>query len=348
MILLPNEEGEFESAAAYPVGKMIEDSDLGAAKWAFENGRPTGRGADTLPGAARLFLPLRTSRGVIGVVGLGAGMRSEIILTPDERRLLDALMDQTAVAIERVRFARNMDEARFAAAAERLRGALLTSLSHDLKTPLASILGAATSLREYGSLFDHTARDELLATIEEEAERLSRFVVNLLDMTRIEAGAVAPKLEEADIAESIASAVQRLRRQLSAFKVSVEIEPELPLLHLDVLLIEQALVNILDNATKYAPAGTTIGIRAAKSGSQVMIAITDEGPGLAEDQLNHVFERFYRLNVRRSPARRNRSRIDDIQKLRGGLRRYRNCGQSHRQERGDFHHGSSPSKGSGE
>lgn len=297
VILLPNEAGELEAAAAYPAGKTIEESDLGAAKWAFGNGRATGRGSDTLPGASRLFLPLRTSRGVIGVVGLGAGQRHDIILTPDERRLLDALMDQTAVAIERVRFARDMDEARFAAAAERLRGALLTSLSHDLKTPLASILGAASSLREYGSLFDQRARDELVLTIEEEAERLSHFVINLLDMTRLEADAIEPRLEAADVAESIGSALRRMERPLSNFQVTVEIEPGLPLLDLDVLLMEQALVNLLDNATKYAPATSRIAIQAARAGRQVKITISDEGPGIEEDQLDRIFERFHRVRA---------------------------------------------------
>ena len=188
VLMLPDTQGRLKIASSFPPGDVMEKADWGAAQWSFEHGRSAGRGSDTLPGALRVFLPLRTSRGVIGVVGLEAGRRADIILTPDERRLLDALMDQAAVAIERVRLAKEMDDARVAAEAERLRGALLTSLSHDLKTPLASILGAANSLREYGERFDAKARAEMIGTIEEEASRMARFVGNLLDMTKLEVG----------------------------------------------------------------------------------------------------------------------------------------------------------------
>ena len=199
VVMLPDAHGRLKVAASFPPGEVIEKADLGAAQWCFEHGRSAGRGSDTLPGTPRLFLSLRTSRGVIGVVGLAAGQRSDIILTPDERRLLDALMDQAAVAIERVGLAKEMDDARVAAEAERLRGALLTSLSHDLKTPLASILGAATSLRQYGERFDANARAEMIGTIEDEAARMARFVGNLLDMTRLEAGAIELRRQPTDL-----------------------------------------------------------------------------------------------------------------------------------------------------
>ncbi len=217
-----------KAASAFPPGGGIEKADLGAAQWCFEHGRSAGRGADTLPGAPRLFLPLRTSRGVIGVVGLGAGRRSDILLTPDERRLLDALMDQAAVAIERVRLAMEMNDARVAAEAERLRSALLTSLSHDLKTPLASIVGAATSLCDYGERLDAEGRLELAKTIEEEGARMARFVSNLLDMTRLQAGAVRLTREPTDIPEIIGTAMRRTEKLLKDFKVAIEAEPDLP------------------------------------------------------------------------------------------------------------------------
>ena len=296
VILMPGRERAIEVAATFPPGDTIDDADMGAAKWSFDTGRPAGRGADTLPGARRLFLPLRTSRGVIGVVGLGSGRRPDIILSPDERRLLDALMDQSAVAIERVRLATEMDEARVAAEAERLRGALLTSLSHDLKTPLASILGSANSLREYGNLFDKKARDELVGTIEEEAGRLSRFVANLLDMTRLEAGAIELKREASDMSEIIGAAVHRMKALLEGFKLHYDIEPELPLVDLDVLLMEQVLINLFDNAAKYAPAASTITIVAKRDNGSVRIQVIDEGPGIPEDRLTRIFEKFHRVN----------------------------------------------------
>jgi two-component system sensor histidine kinase KdpD len=296
VILMPGPGGAIEAAAAYPPGEAIDDADIGAAKWSFDTGRAAGRGADTLPGARRLFLPLRTSRGVIGVVGLGRGRRADALLSPDERRLLDALMDQAAVAIERVRLATEMDQARLAAEAERLRGALLTSLSHDLKTPLASIVGSASSLREYGDLFDEKARDELVGTIEDEAGRLSRFVANLLDMTRLEAGAIDLKREPADISEIIGAAVHRMKALLGGFKLDIHVEPDLPLVQLDVLLMEQVLINLFDNAAKYAPPASTITIGARRGNGALRIQVIDAGPGIPEDRLTQIFEKFHRVD----------------------------------------------------
>ena len=298
IILLPEANGQLKIASAFPPDDMIDGADLGAATWCFDHGRSAGRGSDTLPGARRLFLPLRTGRGVIGVIGLASGRRADIILTPDERRLLDALMDQAAVAIERVRLAKDMDDARVTAEAERLRGALLTSLSHDLKTPLASILGAATSLCDYGEKLDAKGRLELAKTIEEEGARMARFVGNLLDMTRLEAGAVELTREPADVSELIGTALQRTEGLLKGFKVNLAIEPNLPLLELDSLLMEQVLVNLLDNAAKYAPPSSTITVRAQRKDGTVRLQIIDEGPGIPEDQLSLIFEKFHRVKNR--------------------------------------------------
>ena len=293
--MLPDARGQLKAVSAFPPGGSIEKADLGAAQWCFEHGRSAGRGADTLPGAPRLFLPLRTSRGVIGVVGLGAGRRSDVLLTPDERRLLDALMGQAAVAIERVHLAKEMDDARVAAEAERLRSALLTSLSHDLKTPLASIVGAATSLCDYGERLDAKGRFELAKMIEEEGARMTRFVSNLLDMTRLEAGAVRLTREPTDIPEIIGTAMRRTEKLLKDFKVDIEVEPDLPLLPLDQLLMEQALVNLLDNAAKYAPPSSLITIRARRIEGAVQLQLMDEGPGIPESQLGLIFEKFHRV-----------------------------------------------------
>jgi two-component system sensor histidine kinase KdpD len=298
VLMLPDAHGALKVASSFPPGDGIEKADLGAAQWCFEHGRSAGRGSDTLPGAPRVFLPLRTSRGVTGVVGLAAGRRSDIILTPDERRLLDALMDQAAVAIERVRLAKEMDDARVAAEAERLRGALLTSLSHDLKTPLASILGAANSLHEYGERFDAKARAEMIATIEEEANRMARFVGNLLDMTRLESGAVELKRQPADLSDVIGTALHRTERLLSDFKVKLDVEPNLPLLELDDMLMEQVLVNLLDNASKYAPRQSTITVKAQRIGGVVRLQVLDEGAGIPEEQLSLIFEKFHRVKGR--------------------------------------------------
>jgi two-component system sensor histidine kinase KdpD len=218
-----------------------------------------------------------------------------MLLTPDERRLLDALLDQSAVALERVRLAGQINEARLSVESERLRAALLTSLSHDLKTPLASILGAVTSLKQYRDLLDDPAREDLVATIQEEAERLSRFVANLLDMTRIESGAVQLDREHTHIDEIVVTALQRVSGMVSDHKVEVDLAANLPVLHLDVMLFEQVLVNLLDNAAKYAPPGSEIRIRTERTEGAVVIEVLDEGPGIPEDRLERVFEKFHRI-----------------------------------------------------
>ena len=188
VLLMPIKDGEgLEVASGYPPEDRLDDADMAAARWSWEHNHPAGRGADTLPGGKRLFLPLRTGSGPVGVLGIDRETAGPL-LTPDERRLLDALADQAAVAIERISLAKGLDEARVLAETERLRAALLTSLSHDLRTPLASILGAVSSLRSYPEKYGAEQREELLATLQDEAERLNRFVANLLDMTRLEFG----------------------------------------------------------------------------------------------------------------------------------------------------------------
>ncbi|KAB1069342.1 sensor histidine kinase [Methylobacterium planeticum] len=293
VLLLP--EGKAVTVrAGYPPEDMLDEADLAAAQWTFDNDRPAGRGADTLPGAKRLFLPMRTGRGTIGVIGLDAGGVGPI-LTPEGRRLLDALADQGALAIERVRLVEDLDRAERAAETDRLRQALLTSISHDLRTPLASVLGAASTLRDLDAALPPEAKTELLATIIEESERLNRFIVNLLDMTRLEAGAVAPNLAPQDVAETVDTALRRTQKILAGHRVAVEMAPDLPILQLDPVLFEQVLVNLLDNAAKYAPEGSTVTVRARQDGSQVRIEVLDEGDGLPAGDVERVFDKFYRV-----------------------------------------------------
>ena len=295
VIVLPDSNGVLRVRAGFPPEDDLDQAELGAAKWSFENNRAAGRGSDTLPGAKRLFLPLRTGGGAVGVVGLARGQRPELLLTPDERRLLDALMDQSAVALERVRLAGQINEARLAAESERLRAALLTSLSHDLKTPLASILGAVTTLKQYRDMLDSPTQEELVTTIQEEAERLSRFVANLLDMTKIESGSIELDREHVHIDDVVATALQRVSTIVSDHKVEVDLEASLPMLKLDVMLFEQVLVNLLDNAAKYAPPGSEIRVRSRRTRGAVAIEVLDEGPGIPEDRLERVFEKFHRV-----------------------------------------------------
>jgi two-component system sensor histidine kinase KdpD len=279
--------------AAYPPEDTLEDADLAAALWCWDHEQPTGEGSDSLPGARRLFVPLRTARGKVAVLGV-TNRENDEPLSLGQRRLLDALGDQAAIAIERVLLARDVDAARLGAERERLRSAMLTSVSHDLRTPLASILGAISSLRSYGERYDPDTRGELLATAQDEAERLNRFVGNLLDMTRLDAGAVSVRREPVDVADLIATALRRAGPLLRHHHITHTVVPDLPTVEIDFVLGEQVLFNLLDNAAKYTPTGTTIEISARAEARNVVLCVRDEGPGIEAADLPHIFEKFYR------------------------------------------------------
>ncbi|MDB5647952.1 sensor histidine kinase KdpD [Methylobacterium sp.] len=294
VVLLLPEEASIAVRAGFPPEDRLDAADLAAAKWAFDNDRPAGRGADTLPGARRLFLPMRTGRGTIGAIGLDTD-RPGPILTPEERRLLDALADMGALAIERVRLVEDLAGAARDAETDRLRQALLTSISHDLRTPLSSVLGAATSLRDLEDVLPRDAKVDLLTTIIAESERLNRFIVNLLDMTRLEAGAVAAALTPQEVGEIVDTALRRLGAILGAHRVVLELSPALPALRLDPVLFEQVLVNLLDNAAKYAPDASTITVTGEVRHGRVCLRVLDEGEGLPEAEVETIFDKFYRV-----------------------------------------------------
>jgi two-component system sensor histidine kinase KdpD len=295
VILMPSAQG-IEVKAGYPPEDRLDDADLAAARWTWEHHRAAGRGADTLPGAKRLFLPIKTGGAPIGVLGIDRDAPGSL-LTPDGRRLLDALADQAGVAIERITLTADVAGARMVAETERLRSALLTSISHDLRTPLASILGSATTLRNYRASLDETAHAELIATIQDEAERLNRFIANLLDMTRLESGAIRPRSELVDLAEVAGSALARAAKVLAGHKIAVDIAPDLPLLSLDPILFEQVLFNLLDNAAKYTQPGSEIRLGARREDHAVRIEITDEGIGIPAGDLDQIFDKFYRVQA---------------------------------------------------
>jgi two-component system sensor histidine kinase KdpD len=216
------------------------------------------------------------------------------LLTPDQRRLLDALVDQGALAIERVLLVEDMDRVKRTVESDRLRAALLTSISHDLKTPLASVLGAASTLRDLSPKLSGAERSDLLATVIDESERLNRFIANLLDMTKLESGAVVPNTARHDLGEIVGSALRRAGKILVHHKVRLELAADLPMLELDAVLFEQAVFNLLDNAAKYAPPDTTISIRGVCDRDSVTLQIMDEGEGIPPDDLHNVFDKFYR------------------------------------------------------
>src|SRR5262249_33829524 len=237
---------------------------------------------------------MRTGRGALGVIGIDSDKPGPL-LTPDERRLLDALNDQGALAIERVYLVEDMERVKRTVETDRLRSALLTSISHDLKTPLAAILGAAGTMRDLGASLTDAQKADLIATVIDESERLTRFIANLLDMTRLESGAVVPNSALHDLDEIVGSALRRAGKILSGHRIELELAPDLPMLDLDAVLFEQVLFNILDNAAKYAPAGTTIRLQGWRDGGNVCLQILDEGDGIPPDDLERIFDKFYRV-----------------------------------------------------
>jgi two-component system, OmpR family, sensor histidine kinase KdpD len=296
VLLLPQADdgdGSLTVRAGFPPEDMLDEADLAAAKWSWEKNHIAGRGSDTLPGGKWLFQPLRTGRGPLGVVGI---IRDEPgpLLTPDQQRLLDALADQAALAIERVNLARDLHLARLQVETDRLRSALLTSISHDLRTPLASILGSATSLRSQDAILDSPTKEALLGTIIEESDRLNRFIGNLLDMTRLESGALKPRAGLNELSDVIGAALRRASKILAAHRVEVDLAADMPMLALDMVLFEQVLFNLLDNAAKHAPIGSLITIQARRDGETVVLRIMDEGEGIPEGDIDRIFEKFYR------------------------------------------------------
>lgn len=294
LILLPV-DGQLQIASGYPPEDRLNERDAAAATWTWTSGKPSGHGSTTLPAAEWLFLPLKTVRGPVGV--LGVQMEGKETPSPEESRLLETLADQAAVAIERTTLVADVEAARLASETERLRSALLSSLSHDLRTPLVSILGAATSLLNYRDTMSQENQHDLAETIRDEAERLNRFVQNLLDMTKLGSGALRPNVDWADLRDIVARAIDRADRLLQNRQVKIDIDPALPLLQVDPVLMEQVFFNLIDNACKYSPAGSTVTVWARRREREVLIEVCDQGIGIPEADRQRVFDMFYRVKA---------------------------------------------------
>lgn len=263
------------------------------ADWTFRNHQEAGHGTATLGSADLLYLPLKTSTNILGVLGVRMADPTDYN-SQQHRLLLNAFASQTAMALERVRFSQQAEQAQILQARETLERALLNSISHDLRTPLASITGALSSLRDQEGL-DEAARAELLATACEEAARLNRFVGNLLDMTRLEAGAVRLKYTPCDVEELIGCALSVLDPRLEKREIAVRLPPDLPLVMLDMGCMIQVLVNLLDNSLKYSPQDQPIGINARTDREWLVMEVIDHGPGVAEADLERIFDKFHRV-----------------------------------------------------
>jgi len=291
VVLLMPEDGELQVKAAWPPDTELAATDMVAVRWAFDKKEPAGSGTGTLPNIDFQFRPIVTPHGVIGVCGFNQG---DVPLEISDDRAMTAIIDQTAIAIDRARLARDSLDKAALQEGEKFRTALLSSISHDLRTPLATITGAVTTLRQFGEKMDPEGRDDLLASIEEEGARLSRFVANLLDMTRIEAGTLNAKRDWVDVADVVRTSVERAQKYFPGRIIETGIAPDLPLMRGDSTLLGQVLFNLLDNANKYGGDGGITSVFARRDGRDVVISVTDQGKGIPQADLERIFDKFFR------------------------------------------------------
>lgn len=290
IVLLPGGEDVVPVAWA-PATKPLGNADLAAARWAWQHGEPAGAGTGTLPNATWTYRPLQGVKARSGV----AGFELKAVEGEDGERFVSALLDQGAVALERAEFAADAADAEALRRSDKLRSALLNSVSHDLRTPLSTVLGSATTLLEYQDSLEKAVQLDLLASIREEAERLNRYVGNLLDMTRLEGDGLDIRRDWVDVRDVLGTAMERVSRRLGQRSVTRDFPADLPVVKADAALLEQALVNILENAIAYSPDHSTIELAAYEDRNNVVLSIEDEGRGIPTAELERVFERFRRM-----------------------------------------------------
>ncbi|HEX8420428.1 MAG TPA: sensor histidine kinase KdpD [Sphingomonas sp.] len=273
--------------AASSASYRLDTMDLAAAHWAFDNGIAAGKGSGTLAASEWLFQPVKAGERTLAVLGV-ARENSGDPVRADQLPLLTSLIDQSALVLERLRLEMEMRDVDAVRTRDRLRAALLSSVSHDLRTPLTAVIAAADQL-------DHGATPELIGTIKSEAARLNRFVANLLDMARVEAGALKLNIEPTDLGDAIAGAAHDARGALEGHHVRLDVPPDLPLVRVDPQLFHHCLLNLLDNAGRYGDPGTGIVVEGVHRYGEIRLSVLDEGPGLPPGREAEVFETFRRL-----------------------------------------------------
>lgn len=298
-VFLTGEDGRLAIRGEDPPAFAEDTKEIAVAQWVHEHSEPAGRGTATLAGARALHLPLVGSRGPVGVlaVGLDPGARP---LGTDPMHLLETFANQTALALERALLARDAHRQRLAAEGEKLRNAILAAVSHDLRTPLAAIAGAASSLASSGGRLDDAARRELVLTIHEEAQRMNRLANNLLEMGRLQSSSVALRREWQPLEEVFGSALRQIESSVGARDVVLRVPDDLPLVAIDEVLIERALVNLLENALRYTPPGTPIELVASALPEEVTVEVLDRGPGLVPGEEARIFDKFFRGEAARA------------------------------------------------
>lgn len=295
VLLLPVNDGRIIYPSDPPAPESLRACDLGVAQWVFDHGQMAGQGTDTLPGAGAVFFPMHGFRGVIGVLALRAANLRRVFL-PEQRRLLDTFISQIAQTIERIHLAEEAQQTQMRMESETLRNSLLSAISHDLRTPLASIVGAASTLVENEAQLAPSDRQDLSLTIYEEALRMSNLANNILDMARLDAGQVSLNRQWYPLDEIIGGALTRMHKRLEGRVVNSELPAGLCLVHVDAVLIEQVLINLLENACKYTSVGSPIDIIAERSTHTLKITVADRGPGILQGEEEKLFDKFYRLH----------------------------------------------------
>jgi 4-hydroxyphenylpyruvate dioxygenase len=299
VVLLPDLDDKVHyPASQQPLRESLRKADLGVAQWVYDNEKPAGFGTQTLPGAEAHYLPPKASLRTRGVLAIKAA-EARRILAPEQYRLLETFATQIAITLERVHFAEVAQSTELTMQGERLRNHLLSAISHDLRTPLAGIVGATSALLTQPQM-EADSKRALLEGLHEEALHMSSLVHNLLDMARLEAGAVTIKREWQPLEEVIGSTLNLMGRRLEQHPVRLDLPPELPWVQIDSVLMERVLVNLLDNAVKYTPPGGAISLDLKRRGAMAEIVVADSGPGIPEVDCERVMERFVRLDSTRS------------------------------------------------
>jgi len=294
VVLLPDKTGRI----VYPQGEgsaqSCHGSDLSVAQWVYDHEHMAGQGTDTLPGGEVVYLPLKASSGMIGVLAM-LPLNPARLSLPEQQRLLETFISQIALALERVRLAAEAQSAQLKMETEQLRNTLLAAISHDLRTPLAAIVGASSSLVLDDDKLDDHARHELSHAIYDEATRMAGLANNLLDMARLEAGAVVLNRQWQPLEEVIGGALAGLSIRMVNHPVTVKLPHDLPLVEIDSLLIERVFANLLENAVKYTPPGTPIEISAATGSNELVVTVSDRGHGIPAGEEKLIFEKFHRV-----------------------------------------------------
>lgn len=299
VVLLPAVQDKLIVQGAYVPNKVLDwnnrkvlpEAEYAVAVWSYEHGQVAGCSTETLPGAQYLFVPLVSDNKTGGVFGVSIADQK---VTPEERRLIDAWAGLAAIAVERVSLAKAARQAELLAESDKLRTILFNSISHELRTPLSTITGAVSTLLDTSIEYSREIQRELLETVQDGAARMERVVANLLDTARLESGMLSLKMDWCDMEDIVGVALRRLGDTTKKYKINSQLPADLPLIRADCVLLEQVLLNLLDNAMKYSPLGSIISITASIEVSTVKVSICDNGPGIPPDELDHIFEKFYR------------------------------------------------------